>query len=329
MDLISVIVPVYNLENEITRCVNSIQRQSYKNIEIIIVDDGSTDNSRNVIDELSNADNRIKTIYKKNEGVSVARLTGVKKASGEWIGFVDGDDEIEPNMFEKLISNAVKANADISHCGYKMIFDDGRENYFYNSGKIIEQDRFSGITDLLEGKIIEPGLWNKLYRRSLFNSLIDENIMDISIKENEDLLMNFYLFVGAQKAIFEDFCPYHYIVRASSATRRKLDKEKLYDPIKVKQIILRDSPEELKSNAQTALFLTCLNAMNILSIEGGELYKECMGNIRELIIDNYNRLEVEISRKPRVLVKIVRYFPNLYRHIYRFYSRFFQMKKYS
>ena len=121
-DLISVIVPVYNLENYIVRTLDSILSQTYKNIEVIVVDDGSTDSSAKIIDDYADLHRDvIKILHIKNSGVSVARMKGVLAAKGDWIGFTDGDDVIEPDMYERLFDNAQKYNADISHCGYQMV----------------------------------------------------------------------------------------------------------------------------------------------------------------------------------------------------------------
>ncbi|WP_147556461.1 glycosyltransferase family 2 protein [Catenibacterium mitsuokai] len=189
-NLISVIVPVYNLENYIERCLASIQSQTYSNIEIIVVDDGSIDSSWNIINRIAKEDNRIIPIHKENGGVSSARMLGLANANGEWIGFVDGDDEIEEDMYEVLINNAFEYDADISHCGYKMIFNDGRITSFYDTKVKKIQDNTTGIIDLLEGDLIEPGLCNKLYKKSLFEDIE----LDTNIKINEDLLLNYYLF---------------------------------------------------------------------------------------------------------------------------------------
>ena len=142
---ISVIVPVYNLQDDLERCVVSIMAQTYSDLEIILIDDGSTDRSRDVIQKLADMDGRIVPVYKENGGVTSARLAGLRKATGEYIGFVDGDDEIEPDMYEFLLKNALDYNADISHCGYQMAFDDGRVNYFYNTGRVVLQDRNTGL----------------------------------------------------------------------------------------------------------------------------------------------------------------------------------------
>ena len=139
-DLISIIVPVFNLEKELSRCLDSILAQSYHDIEIIVVDDGSFDGSTNIIRQYAKKDNRIKPIFQENDGVTSARLHGVREASDQWIGFVDGDDEIESDMYERLLKNAETYHADISHCGYQMCFDDGRVHYFHNTGLLAQQD---------------------------------------------------------------------------------------------------------------------------------------------------------------------------------------------
>ena len=235
-DRISVIVPVYNVAADLPRCLDSILAQTYPNIEIVAVDDGSPDNSGEILDCYAAKHPNIRVVHKENGGVTSARLRGIQEATGEWIGFVDGDDEIETDMYERLLENAKKYGADISHCSYQMHFSDGRVNYFHNTGIIREQDSNTAIRDLLEGTLVEPGLWNKLYQRELFQGLSQR--MDPTIRINEDLLMNYYLFSAAEKAVFEDWCPYHYIVREGSVSRAKLNEHKIYNPIKVKKIIL-------------------------------------------------------------------------------------------
>lgn len=103
--LISVIVPVYNIAPYLPDCISSILRQSYTNIEVIAVDDGSTDDSWHILEKLAEVDNRLRVIHQENGGVTKARLTGIVSAQGEWIGFVDGDDVIEPDMYERLLAH--------------------------------------------------------------------------------------------------------------------------------------------------------------------------------------------------------------------------------
>lgn len=238
-DKISIVIPAYNIEKVIERCVNSVLAQTYSNIEVVIVNDGSTDGTLKVLRSLKKRDSRISVIDKLNEGVTKARLTGVEASTGEWVGFVDGDDYIEPEMYEHLFYNAQKYRVNISHCGYQMVFP-SRIHYFYNTRRIVKQDNITGMKDLLEGSFIEPGLCNKLFHKTLFHSLLHDNIMDFSIKNTEDLLMNYYLFSECNASVYEDFCPYHYIVREDSAANKRLNQNQLLDPIKVTKVLLRE-----------------------------------------------------------------------------------------
>lgn len=242
---ISIIVPCYNIEKLVASTVKTICNQTYQNLEIILVDDGSKDGTAKILDEQAKKDDRIRVIHKENGGVTSARLAGIRAATGDWIGFVDGDDAIEPDMYERLLRNAHKYNADISHCGYQMVFP-SRVDYYYNSGRLAKQDKITGLKDLLSGEFIEPGLWNKLFHKNLFHNLLHDDVMDTSIKINEDLLMNFYLFRQAEQAVFEDFCPYHYMVRTGSAATSMLNESKLRDPLLVQKTIR----SELEKNSE-------------------------------------------------------------------------------
>lgn len=240
---ISIIIPAYNIEKYLSATLDSVLVQTYKNIEVIVVDDGSQDRTAAVIDDYAKRDSRIIAIHKENGGVTSARLRGLAESTGEWIGFVDGDDLVEPQMFARLLDNALANNADIAHCGYQMVFPDGHVDYYYNTGRVVKQIGTQGCFDLLSGAFVEPGLCNKLYRRELFDGIAAW--IDKSIKINEDLLMNYYLFCRSNTSIFEDICPYHYVLRRGSAATATLNANKLCDPLKVTHIILNDADKEL------------------------------------------------------------------------------------
>lgn len=239
--LISVVIPAYNIENYIAATLDSVLAQTYRNLQIIVVDDGSKDGTGAVLDEYAKQDSRLKVIHKENGGVTSARLRGIAEAKGKYIGFVDGDDYIEPKMYERLMENMKVHGAEISHCGYQMVFPSGKIDFYYNTGKLVIQEKAQGCTDLLDGGFVEPGLVNKLYRRELFEGLADW--IDPTIRINEDLLMNFYLFRGAKMSVFEDICPYYYVLRKGSAATSRVNEHKLRDPIRVQHLLYRETSE--------------------------------------------------------------------------------------
>lgn len=327
-DLISVIVPVYNVASWLPRCLDSILAQTYKNLEIIIVNDGSLDHSGYIADEYAKAySERIRVIHTENKGVTAARLRGVREAYGQWIGFVDGDDEIEPDMYEWLLKNAMAYHADISHCGYQMCFADGRIHYFHNTGLLAQQDKIPALKELLSGERIEPGLWNKLFHKTLFHSLLHGEAVPLDIKINEDLLMNYRLFSAAKQTFFEDWCPYHYIVRSSSASRAKLNPHKIYDPIRVKEIIRQDAPTELHDAVRQAYINTCINTYHAL-LTAGAGYRDDLRKVHELLVKEATDFSL-LGRKRELMANLITHTPVLYRPLYALYSRFFQKQVYS
>lgn len=251
-DLISIIVPVYNVAPFLHRSIGSIISQNYQNLEVIAVDDGSTDDSLITLNQLAESDSRIHVIHQENHGVTAARLAGAEAASGEWIGFMDADDEIESDMYERLLKNALDNQADISHCGYQMVFP-SRVDYYYNTGRYVVQDKREALKELLGG-LYEPGLWNKLFRRSLLDQLLHENRINLGIRINEDLLMNYYLFREAHLTVFEDICPYHYMVRKGSAATSAIKPYKLIDPGTVRRILMDETKED------TELYSLCFRS---------------------------------------------------------------------
>ena len=134
--LISIIVPAYNVEQWIERCLDSIRNQTYRNLEIIVIDDGSTDKTPEILESYSQKEERIIVVHQENSGLAIVREKGIAMAKGDYVGFVDGDDVIESNMYERLLNNAIKYHADISHCGIKYCFYDGRVKMHWGTGDI-------------------------------------------------------------------------------------------------------------------------------------------------------------------------------------------------
>lgn len=225
--IISVIVPVYNVEKYIKRCIESIINQSYKELEIILVDDGSTDASGRICDEFLNLDQRIKVIHKKNGGLSDARNCGIEAATGGYIAFIDSDDYIEPTMFETLIRNLVEFDADISACGYDMIYTGSVKNISEGSS-IIRYSTADAFKVLLHKNNMGIIAWNKLYKKKLLQ------VIRFPINKHfEDINTTYKIISKANFIVYDPKPLYHYIQRNSSINgqnfKNSIFNEKIYD----------------------------------------------------------------------------------------------------
>ncbi|MCR8746796.1 glycosyltransferase family 2 protein [Romboutsia lituseburensis] len=172
MSLISIIVPVYNVEKYIHECIDSIINQTYSNIEIILVNDGSTDNSGNICEKYEKKDNRIKVVHKKNGGLSDARNVGIDISNGDYICFIDSDDWINLDMIENLYNLIIRYNADIAQSDYVEVYN--KDSMSKNAIK--EDIKFYNSNDMLECLYGEEYVktvvvWNKMYKKELFNQI--------------------------------------------------------------------------------------------------------------------------------------------------------------
>lgn len=317
---ISIIIPVYNIAQYLPRCLDSIINQTYKNLEIIIVDDGSVDNSKEIITEYEKKDSRIVSIFKENSGVSDTRNMGIEVSTGDYIGFVDGDDYIEPDMFELLINNALKYNADISHCGYKMVFP-SRVDYYYNTGKVIIQDKNKGILDLLQGTLIEPGIWNKLYKRSVVGKVR----MPSGIRINEDFLFNIMVFANAEKSVFEDKPMYHYILRKNSAATSAISEHKLFDGETVRERIVQlfKGNDKIYGVALDNLLRYEISLMRTFgTCKDAKSFLHRKNEVKIKIKGLYSEMKNMglLSKRTKIDCMLIMYCPALFNLIYRVYA---------
>ena len=206
---ISVIVPVYKVEPYLRKCLDSIVNQTYQNLEIILVDDGSPDHCGQICDEYAARDERIVVIHKKNGGVSSARNAGLEKASADWIGWVDSDDWIEPDMFEYLLENAKKSRADIAVCSRKEWYKDRCILRKWEKDILLNTEE--ALRQLLENVQMQNYLWDKLWRRDLFR-----NIVFPEGKSFEDIAVMHRLFEQANTVICLSEWKYNYRQRTGS-----------------------------------------------------------------------------------------------------------------
>lgn len=240
--LISVIIPVYNVEKYLERCVKSVIAQTYKNLEIILVDDGSKDNSGKLCDELAKLDTRIKVIHKTNEGISSTRNHGMKIATGDYIGFVDSDDYIAEDMFETLYNLAEENNAEISIVSYYEMYKE-RLISVRDSGKLEIMSKQEAIKELLIDTKIQSYTWNKLFKKELFS-----NLEFPTGKNFEDIATILLLFEKCDKVVLLEKPKYYYLRRDDSIVGVRNSKtytdylEVIYD----KYMYLKDKYPEIE-----------------------------------------------------------------------------------
>ena len=214
--MISIIVPVYNVEKYLRRCLDSLLEQTYSALQIILIDDGSTDASGDICDEYRLKDSRIEVLHKQNGGVAEARNDGLSLAKGKYIGFVDADDYVEKDMFMTLHEVLIKEAAELAVCGYYEEYTDrtlkrgeGLGVAVYDNTKIYE-DYFK------MGGRLGSGTWNKLFKASVL-----EGIRYKKYVVGEDVEMLTRALLNVSKAVVTDYAGYHYIHREDSATQLK------------------------------------------------------------------------------------------------------------
>lgn len=267
--LISVIVPVYKVEAYLDRCVQSIVDQTYQNLEIILVDDGSPDSCGAMCDAWATKDNRVKVIHKKNGGLSDARNAGMVAATGEYMGFIDSDDYIASEMYQFLYDRILADGSDIAACGVEMVFEDGTSSRMLtpDGSHILNGDQ--AMEAIIREDLLKQPVWYKLYRADL--------IRDIPFavgKYHEDVFWSWQAVARAQKvSIFDTPC-YYYLQRGGSIMGEGFSLKRL-DALEAKcqrQDYLYTQVLTLASIGKENLFFSCLymGQMVLLYLRGDD-----------------------------------------------------------
>lgn len=237
--LVTIVVPVYNVENYIQRCLESIINQSYKNIEIIVINDGSTDRSGIICDTFAKKDKRITVIHKQNGGLSDARNVGIDNAKGDYICFIDSDDFIKDTYIEKLLFTCIKYKADICICKYETGISDIFSKLQNNHTEIIQElSNIESLEYLYKKSLL--GLfdvaWNKLYSTKLF-----DNIRYPIGKVHEDVFITYKLLFKSQKVLFINDCLYYYYQSPKSIQRGDFNVKRfdLFDGLEERMIFFK------------------------------------------------------------------------------------------
>lgn len=241
MELISVIIPVYNAEKTIEKCVYSIIRGEYQNIEVIVVDDGSTDKTARILDKIATEDNRVIVIHQPNGGVAKARNTGLDHAHGEFIAWCDADDYVEPEWLQRQWKTQKKYNADIVVCNC-IIENENKsmQNNGIEQEGFVELDRKGAINAFLEHKILNGILWDKLFRSELFKEIR----LDSQIHYHEDDMVIWECLQVVNRIVRTPFTDYHFVINKNSLMGSKINTKRIYDDLFVWKYIYEESQKQ-------------------------------------------------------------------------------------
>lgn len=310
-ELVSVIVPVYNVEKYVGDCIESLIRQSYKNIEIILVDDGSTDSSGQLCDVYATKDIRIKVIHKENGGLSDARNAGIDSARGVYYSFVDGDDFLAKDAILKMISGMKEKKCDISVCNMIRYFENGETEAFYipsNTLKVLNStDRFETLS--------QPSVCNKIFKADLFNS-----VRFPKGKFYEDTFVYHTLVYNAKTIVLTGYDGYFYRSRHSSILGQNVMTDRYFDFIEAVWLrttfLLKKNIQPYGDEACLSLYAAVANAEKNISRTEENRYKHFDALQKYMVAYEQLIKSKNISLKQKIRLWLLRYFPKIHNILY-------------
>ncbi len=320
--LISVVVPVYNVERYLEKCIRSIINQSYKNLEVILVDDGATDHSGELCDKFASMDARIKVIHKENGGLSDARNAGIDVATGEYLAFVDSDDFIHPKMYETMVRIMEKDQAEMAICKIAHVREDDSINQNLSiptdskrmvSGKDLQHMYF----DNRYAQMVVVA-WNKIYKRGYF-----EEIRYPKGKIHEDEYTTYKITYPCSRISIIDAPFYYYVTRDTSIMGsfdgKRFDLLKSY--IERMQYFAEHKDAEI-AGCYAKRFVRMANQYQIWSQESGKDFSDMAGKCKRRFAKVYQDCEKKIKLSPKVRMEIL-----LYLRMEKVYFKIWNLKK--
>ena len=276
--LISIIIPVYKVEKYLDRCLESVVNQTYRNLEIILVDDGSPDSCPTMCDEWAKKDPRIKVIHKENNGVSSARNVALDIVNGDYIGFVDSDDYIETIMYDELMKAAIKFNADVTLCDFTVNDINDEMNKKSENIPVIE-----ALKQVVSGDYKYGVLWNKL-----FKSTVIKNIRMPDLICSEDMVFNYYALNNSERIVSLSAKLYHYSQNDESTVHKGFGKG-AFQAISAREIILNDCNDKvIKEYALYGYIVSCYFVLND-SVKNNMFFDK-FNELRALILSNKEQI---------------------------------------
>ena len=326
---ISLIVAIYNTEPYLRRCLDSIIEQTYQQLEIILVNDGSTDSSGVICDEYAKRDKRIKVIHKKNGGVSDARNIGISAATGGYIGYVDSDDFIEPNMYEKMLNALIEHDAQITICRFRRVDNDTSIKILdeKSTGEVHIFSRDEALNIFVsedEKCLILPSVWSKLFAREI----VDGQKFDL-VKSAEEIMYTTKALCRAKRVVYIDEFLYNYVVERDGSLMSQKNAINYLDndvPILKEQIEFLHSQRysELANKAAYAFYRRLL--FYYIDFKN-EKQKEQAKRIIKMLKDEWHNIK-SIYANPwvksgdKVRMNVFHFYPHIYYLLVKGYDRF-------
>lgn len=318
--LVSIVVPVYNVEKYLKRCIDSLKSQTYNNIEILLVNDGSTDTSLSICEKEAIDDNRIKVISQKNGGLSDARNTGINNATGEYICFVDSDDFVNEYYVQLLFENLLETNSDISVCNY-MYIDENDKTWMRKEKNNKEYSNIDAVKDVLSTKQdTEVMAWNKLYKKELFTK---NNIYFPKGKIHEDNFTTYKLYYYANKISLINDKLYYYYQRTDSIMGQKFNTKRLHilEAVEETKEFFKNKEIELSQELECYELITLINTLNFMirdNFVGQEKF-----DIIQKVITNKSKYKTNayITKREKVFLRTIGKKGVLYEIVLKIFDR--------
>lgn len=321
--LISVIVPVYKAEKYLERSIDSIIGQTYGHLEIILVEDGSPDKCGAICDAYAKKDPRIKVIHKANGGASSARNAALDIAAGDYIGFADADDWMEPNMYQMLLDVMLSSNADISACGIRLCSENGHTSYWNNNLKLKKVfSKEEALSELHTEKLLTFSMWNKLYKRDVIGN---QKFVEGIIYEDNEFLPK--CIAKAEKVVFCGEVGYNHFLTPISVMRDRYSI-KHYDLITVSRENIRFYEKECPSLLNYIKSRYLIVVLGVIYRSHGikewqEKRKELISEIRKPVLNSVLKC---LDIKNKVKLAVCRISPEIYSMIMIFAENVYKLR---
>lgn len=317
-ELISVIVPIYNVEKYLEKCVNSILNQTYTNLEIILVDDGSPDKCPSICDNLAITDDRIKVIHQQNGGLSKARNVGIDVAKGVYLVFVDSDDTVEDELIEKLYKCLKKYDCKMAACGRKYVFEDGKAICKVPKGIDTVYEFEDAIKEMNTFRLFDMSATSKIFAKELFSTI---NFPEGKL--SEDYFVMYKLIDLAHKVGYISDPLYNYFQRTNSISRNKKINHDFIEAAQNQMDYLDDKYPDLKQVSHTAFASANLTVYDFYIKNGVKCSKGNKEKFRKNVQDNIEYIDsnINISMAKKIQFKLFMKSYLLYNIVFKLYRK--------